>query len=210
VGAVIATFERVGSLIRLSPRVEGEAKVVSALSARLRASDVAVHERALRELLPEVRRWVGALVRGADGEDVSQEALTAVAAALHRYEGRSSLRSLARTITVRTAMKALKRRRRHPRGETDVELESPGADPERLAMQRDTVDRVRGHMQRLTPQRRVALLLCVVEGLSPTEAAREVGCSALAMRGRLHQARAQLRVWLEEDEALRARLEGGA
>ena len=149
-------------------------------------------------------------LRGADGEDVSQEALTAVAAALHRYEGRSSLRSLARTITVRTAMKALKRRRRHPRGETDVELESPGADPERLAMQRDTVDRVRGHMQRLTPQRRVALLLCVVEGLSPTEAAREVGCSALAMRGRLHQARAQLRVWLEEDEALRARLEGGA
>ena len=35
---MIATFERVGSLIRLSPRVEAEAKVVSALSARLRAS----------------------------------------------------------------------------------------------------------------------------------------------------------------------------
>lgn len=203
---MIGALESLPSWIRLSPLEAREAEVVAALSARLRASDVAIHERALRELLPDVRRWTASLVRGVDAEDVTQEALTAIATALHRYEGRSSLRSLARAITVRVAMKALKRRRRRPRGEPDVELVSPAADPERRAMERDTVERVRAHMQRLTPPRRVALLLCVVEGLTPKEAAAEVGCSALAMRGRLHQARSQLKAWLEADEALRARL----
>ena len=119
---MIGALESLPSWIRLSPLEAREAEVVAALSARLRASDVAIHERALRELLPDVRRWTASLVRGVDAEDVTQEALTAIATALHRYEGRSSLRSLARAITVRVAMKALKRRRRRPRGEPDVEL----------------------------------------------------------------------------------------
>ena len=53
-------LESLPSLAALSPLTERDE--VAKLVERLRASDTALHERVLRELLPDVRRWTLALV----------------------------------------------------------------------------------------------------------------------------------------------------
>ncbi|MFK7987704.1 MAG: RNA polymerase sigma factor [Sandaracinaceae bacterium] len=195
-------LEQLPSLTRLSP--VSQTSAVEKLVARLRASDAALHERALRELLPDVRWWTRSLVgRHPDADDAVQEALTEIACALHRFEGRSSLRTLARRITVRTVLRYVRRVRR-TQGESlsAGELAGAGGDPEQMTSAHRTAERLHAHVAQLVPKRRVAFVLCALEGLTPSEAAREVGCSALAMRGRLHQARKELQARLLADDAL--------
>lgn len=196
------------SIVTLSPSAEGDA--VARLVQRLRESDAALHERVLRELLPDVRRWTLALVGPcSELDDAVQESLAQIASALYRFEGRSSLRTLARRITVRTATRHMKRHRAgsHAPLETDP-AGPPGDSPEQRALDRWTLACIHEHLAHLVPNRRVAFVLCVIEGLAPAEAAREAGCTALAMRGRLFQARRELEARLRADERLARSWEG--
>lgn len=200
-------LEHLPSLVSLSPLSERDA--VDRLVARLRASDVALHERVLRELLPDVRRWTTALVgRHPEAEDAVQESLAQIATALYRFEGRSSLRTLARRITVRAATRHMKRHRAGSHALMDVEAAgSSSQSPEQLSADRRTLARIHEHLAHLVPNRRVAFVLCVIEGLTPSEAAAEAGCTAIAMRGRLFQARRELEERLRADERLASLLE---
>ena len=201
-------LEHMPSLTRLSPSSEADA--LAKLVVRLRASDAALHERALRELLPDVRWWTESLVGNhPEVDDAIQEALTEIARSLHRFEGRSSLRTLARRITVRTVLRHMRRFRRTAAAPLSEDtLQSHAADPEQQAVARAMATRVRAHLGELAPKRRVAFVLCVLEGLSPSEAAAEAGCTGIAMRGRLHHARKELSERLLADEELGADLRG--
>jgi RNA polymerase sigma factor (sigma-70 family) len=60
---------------------------------------------------------------------------------------------------------------------------------------------VRAALRRLRAEDREALTLIAWDGLTPTEAARSLGCSATAFRVRLHRARHRFEQLLGEEDA---------
>jgi len=177
---------------------------------RVRAGDPdAIHET-LRELLPHVRRWLVRLLgRGADLDDATQEALTEIARFLPRFEGRSSLETAARKITVRVAY-------RYFGSAKEVALESvpeivdPAADTDARVLAREALARLQRCLSRLPARRRAAFVLCAIEGLSPSEAAEVAGTTAIAMRCRVLWARREIARMLQHDPYLAAWVKEGA
>ena len=159
----------------------------------LRANDPAAVAEVVGELLPHVRRWLFRLLGPrADLDDATQDALTAIARALPRYEGRAKLQTLAHRITLRVAYRYFGRRRPE---ETSLSLVAPPPDeidPESRAMGREALTRLHQCLERLPKRRRAAFVLCCIEGMTPAEAAHLEGTSAVAMRSRLMHARAEV------------------
>lgn len=192
------------SLLRLSPKAsQPERALLEELAARLRARDDALVDRVLRELVPEVRRWMlRQLGPRPDLDDAVQDSLSAIAAALHRFEGRSSLATLAHRITLRTSYRYYRRLR-------PVELVEPmiasGDDPEARVRARRALARLHRALGHLPERRRAAFVLCAVEGLEPAEAAEVLGVSGNAMRSLLCRARQQLEELLAGDDELAGR-----
>ncbi|GAB5549131.1 MAG: RNA polymerase sigma factor [Sandaracinaceae bacterium] len=188
------------SLVRLSPNAasEGERELLTQLVDRLRSRDDAMVDRVLRELVPEVRRWMFRHL-GPSGEvdDATQDALSEIASALHRFEGRSSLATLAHRITLRTSYRYYKKKRPDP---PSLATEAP--DPERQVAARRALARLHDALSQLPDRRRAAFVLCAVEGLAPNEAADVLGVSANAMRSLLCRARQQLEELLAHDDEL--------
>lgn len=179
--------------------------------AALQAADPTVMEEVLTELAPRVRGWLSHLI-GASPEldDATQDAMAEIAAALPRYEGRSSLATLAHTITVRVAYKVYDRHKRATQAQ--LELVPPPAeqlDPESKLMEREAVRRMRQCLDRLPPKRRTALVLCGIEGLTTKEAAEVEGCSHSTMRSRVMYARRELGRLLAADPYIAALTKGG-
>lgn len=197
--------------ILLSPLVADEREALGALVSRLRSGDASVMERVLTELAPSIERWVRRLMGArSDVPDVVQEALTEVATALHRFEGRSSIKTLAHRITTRTAARFYRRATRE-RFTEDGDLDAaahhePGPEDEVRA--RQEVARLYRHLEALSEVRRTAFVLCCIEGMEPAEAAEVAQCSAVTMRSRLFEARAELVQRLSAEDARMARRSG--
>ena len=169
--------------------------------ARLREGDPDATRAALRELVPLVRGWLFRLLgRSPDLDDATQEALVEIARFLPRFEGRSTLATAAHRITVRVAYRYF--RTSH---ETSLELVPELIDPENIESQmmaREALTRLHRCLQRIPAKRRVAFVLCAIEGMTPTEAAKVAGTTALAMRCRLLYARREVARMLEHDPYL--------
>jgi len=165
----------------------------------LQANDPAAIRTALKVLMPDVRRWLQRLLGPRpDLDDATQDALIALADALPRFEGRSSVRTFAHRITVRTAYRYFGKRKR---AET-LQLVPPPPDeidPESRAMNREALRRLYRCLERIPKKRRMAFLLVCVEGMSPSEAAAVEGCTPNAMRTRLSHARAEIARRLDAD-----------
>lgn len=165
----------------------------------VRRGDPRAIEEVLRELLPRVRGWLHRLLGPrSDLDDATQDSLAELAVALRRFEGRASFATLAHRITVRTAYRYFGRRAQ----ETSLSLVAPPVDeldPESRAMQREALARLYRCLDRLPEKRRVAFVLCCIEGLSPSEAAEIEGTSSVTMRSRLMHARAEVARRLSSD-----------
>ena len=179
--------------------VDDAAGPADARMAALRARDPEVLAEVVKELLPSVRAWLHRLLGpGADLDDAMQDALTEIACSLHRYEGRASLRTLAHRITLRRAYRYFGRHKR----EQPLSVVTPPAyelDPESLAMEREALRRLYRCLDRLPDKRRVAFVLCAVEGISPQDAALLEGVSSATMRSRLKHARREVARRLSSD-----------
>lgn len=161
--------------------------------AALRKGDARALQATLVELLPFVRKKLHRLLGpGADLEDATQDALIELADALPRFEGRSKLTTFAHRIVVRVAYKRYGKRR-----DTVAFVEEAfafeGSSPEDEVASREALAKLHRVLAKLPDKRRVAFVLCEIEGLEPTEAAEIAGTTALAMRTRLHYARAEVR-----------------
>lgn len=204
-------LERETSWISLSPLEVEDQPLLSRLAERLRGGDAAVIERVLRELIPMLERLARRLLGPRpDVEDVTQEMLTEIASALHRFEGRSSISTLAHRIAVRTASRFYRRApRRSLTAEADLDaIPLVGASPEESLASRRAAQRLYQHLDSLSEIRRTAFVLCCIEEMTPTEAAEIVGISAVVMRSRVFEARNELADLLARDR-LRERREGG-
>ncbi len=165
--------------------------------AALRAGDTETIERVIEGLLPKVRSWLHRLLGpDSDLDDAVQDALVEITRALPRFEGRASISTLAHKITVRVAYRYFgKRKKRRSESPLETAAESEPIDalnPEDRASDRQQLARLYRVLDKLPKKRRTAFLLCAVEGLSPTEAAKLEGVSAVAMRSRLMHARSEV------------------
>lgn len=191
------------SLVNLSPNADslGERRLLDELVDRLRSRDDVVIDRVMRELVPQVRKWLLLHLGPRDDlDDATQDALSEIASALHRFEGRSSLATLARRITLRTSYHYSRRARPEPPSD-----EGHAPDPERQVSARRALERLHAALRRLPERRRAAFVLCAVEQLTPAEAADVLGISANAMRSLVCRARQEVEALIAGDDELGGR-----
>ncbi|MBX3155858.1 MAG: RNA polymerase sigma factor [Deltaproteobacteria bacterium] len=180
--------------------------------ARLRARDPDATAETLRALVPHVRRWLYRLLgRSPDLDDATQDALAEIAGFLPRFEGRAKLETVAYQITVRVAYRYFARHRdRDVSLEVVPELVDVGAGTESRVMAREALARLHRCLNRLPAKRRIAFVLCAIDGLAPRDAARIAGTTAIAMRCRLTFARREIARMLRGDPYLAGWLERDA
>jgi RNA polymerase sigma-70 factor (ECF subfamily) len=156
----------------------------------------------LESVRAKMSRSAGSVLRRReDVEDAVQEALLRILRSGTRVEsGRGSLAALACTTVRRVALDMLARRGPllSSEGAGDLLASAPanlGAEPLDAA---HIKDRLRDAVDRLPDAQRAAFLLVHQEGLSHSEAARELRISQETLRARLFRARGQLREVLKD------------
>ena len=137
--------------------------------------------------------------RRPDAEDLAQETFVRVYESLQGLEDPGRFRSWFWAIAsnlVRDHHK-YRQRRRHLSIEADVDLDRElGEAGTRPAA--ELASRIQSALNELDAQRRLVLTLREYHGLSYEEIAETAGCSAGAVRWRLHSARRQLRASLSD------------
>jgi RNA polymerase sigma-70 factor (ECF subfamily) len=156
----------------------------------------------VRATQSDVWRLCASLGDRDSADDLTQETYLRAFGSLHRFEGRSSLRTWLLVIARRVCADALRsrRRRRLTLVRDDAELEtlagSDGAD--RVAEGSAVADL----LARLDPERREAFVLTQLLGLPYADAAEVAGCPVGTIRSRVARARADLIAGLAaEDDA---------
>jgi RNA polymerase sigma factor (sigma-70 family) len=142
---------------------------------------------AMNALVDELMPFVGSVCRAITldgGEDAAQEALIAILRNLSQLQEPAALRSWARRIAAREAVRVA-RRSREEAGRPAEELAAPG-QPE-LGVE------IRDQLERLEPEQRAILVLRDLEGLSEQEAATLLKVAPGTVKSRLHRARARFR-----------------
>jgi RNA polymerase sigma-70 factor (ECF subfamily) len=146
------------------------------------------------EVYQDCHRQVFALCRhvlgnATDAEDALQETFLAVAGALPRFRGESSVRTWVHRIAIRVAIKLRARRPLHD--ELDA---NAGHDP---SAQRADADAVARAMATLSFEHRLVLSLFAVAGLTHGEIADALGLPEGTVWSRLHHAKKNLAAALD-------------
>ena len=186
---------------------------------RCRAGDGQAIEELFRAHAPQVERVLGRLVGPvADLEDLVQTVFLEAISALSRFRGEASFKTWLLSIAAHVGQHYLRagRVRRHvpldlvPEDDEELRGEVPydrRLDERRLALELHQL------LDRISPKKRIALLLYVVEGHSVEEVAALMGASQTATRSRVFFARRELRKLFSSDrrlaEHVAALLEGG-
>ena len=139
----------------------------------------------------DVWRLCAALGDRQSADDLTQETYLRAFGALHRFAGRSSLRTWLLAIARRVcadAVRAGRRRRLTLVGDVDLAALAAGDGADRVGEGVAVSDA----LARLDPDRREAFALTQVLGLSYAEAADVVGCPVGTIRSRVARARADL------------------
>jgi RNA polymerase sigma-70 factor, ECF subfamily len=176
------------------------------LARRAGDGDEAARRELAWRLLPRVRTTVHYLAAGdRDADDLVQQALVEVLRVVGTFRGDASLEYWADRVVVRTALRRIKQRRWR---ETIVRLdtEEPGATDavqERSYERRELRQRLTAHLENLSVDRRTAVVLHWVRGYTISEIADLTGAKLNTIRGRLRDAKRQLRKQLLRDPVLR-------
>jgi RNA polymerase sigma-70 factor (ECF subfamily) len=144
-----------------------------------------------------VRAFVARASRSdALAEDITQEAFLRLATMADRYDGRESARPLLLGIAARLVFDARRRAARWANILHSLSyrasLASP-TTPEREATNAEALRHVHATLQRLSPEKRIVVLLVEGEGFTGREAAEALGIPVGTVWTRLHEARAALR-----------------
>ncbi|HEV7213469.1 MAG TPA: sigma-70 family RNA polymerase sigma factor [Blastococcus sp.] len=153
----------------------------------------------VRATQSDVWRLCAALGDPNSADDLTQETYLRAFGSLHRFEGRSSVRTWLLSIARRVCADAVRSRRRRRltlvRDVADVEPMTPGQDADRVA-EGVAVDDL---LARLDPDRREAFVLTQLLGLPYAEAAEVAGCPVGTIRSRVARARGDLIEALDDD-----------
>jgi RNA polymerase sigma-70 factor (ECF subfamily) len=165
-----------------------EADPATAAALRARHGDAAAATAFVRATQTDVWRLCAALGSPQTADDLTQETFARAFTSLHRFAGRSSVRTwllgIARHVCVDSVRAAI-RDRAHVVRDFDLDRPSAAADIG------DTVA-LRGLLDGLDPDRREAFVLTQVVGLSYAEAADVCSCPVGTIRSRVARARDDL------------------
>jgi RNA polymerase sigma-70 factor, ECF subfamily len=146
----------------------------------------------VRATQSDVWRLCAALGDRASADDLTQETYLRAFGSLHRFEGRSSVRTWLLSIARRTCADAVRSRRRRRltlvRDDADLEALGPADRTDRVAEGAAVADL----LARLDTDRREAFVLTQLLGLPYAEAAEVAGCPVGTIRSRVARARGDL------------------
>ncbi len=188
-----------------------------ALTRAAGQGDLRAREQLAERLFDRVRATVSYLAGGdPDKDDLVQLSLVEILRSAGSYRAEGPLEGWADRITVRTSLRALKRRRRRDgvlhavddaeaaMARLQTESSPTGASGmEQEAQRRELHQRLALVLGRLDPQRRAAVLLRWVHGYSVEEIAAMTDARVNTVRGRLRRGKRQLRKLILADPALR-------
>lgn len=153
--------------------------------------DRAALDEFIRATERDVWRTVAFLGDPGSADDLTQETYLRVIGALPRFAGRSSARTWLLAIARRVVVDQIRRSQARPRTTGQVDLEGLLSRRQHGARFEDVVE-VRLLLDGLAPDRRDALVLTGVLGLSYDEAAEVCGCPLGTIRSRVARARDDL------------------
>jgi RNA polymerase sigma-70 factor (ECF subfamily) len=139
-----------------------------------------------------------------EADEVAQEVFVRAWRGLARFEERSQFSTWLYRIGFNEAQRRLSRHR-HARAEPDPDREdpvvslseSPELGPEAQTLDREFERTLERALAELPADRRTAVILRDVEGLSTRDAAQVAGIREAAFKSRLHRGRMELRALLE-------------
>lgn len=191
------------NLVPLRKPVEADATLSDeALALACGSGDpVAVAELFNRFRTP-VARYLHRLLRDShDVEDCVQATFLELARGQARFEGRSAVSTWLFGVATNVARHHMRSAGRRAKLNGALSLVSEEVEPvsvDRTVDARRRLGRLDLALQRLTPERREAFVLCELEGLSAKEAASALGASETAIWKRVSDARRALRAALKE------------
>ncbi len=179
-----------------------DARLVAGAAARDRQMFAELYHRHLDSVFARLTRMIGPVP---ERDDLIQHIFLDVHRALPRFRGDAAFSTFLHRIVVNVACEHLERRRRARTQPIDEEqldtLIDPADSPENRARQRQELARAWRRLESLSPKRRVAFVLVVIEGLALHEAAALAGGSPDAVKQRVVEARRDLARSRAEDEA---------
>lgn len=171
---------------------------------------VAGERAAFEQFYQEHRRLVAANLYRVLGDrseldDLVQEVFVIAFRGMERFRGDARLSTWLYRICVNVALGRLRSKTRKPPPVTQAEPVEGGVDespesPERLLERREDVARVYRVLERLSPKKRVVLVLHEIEGFDIKEIAEIVQAPLVTVRTRLHYARKEFYEMIAREE----------
>ena len=162
--------------------------------------DRAALDRFIRASQDDVWRTVAFLADPGSADDLTQETFLRAIGALPRFAGRSSARTWLLSIARRVVVDQIRRNQARPRTTSQIDLDSVFSTSSGAAVRFEDVIEIRMLLDGLEPNRRDALVLTQVLGLSYAEAAEVSGCPLGTIRSRVARAREDLIADARRDE----------
>lgn len=148
-------------------------------------------EDLFRAQLDYVWRIARLQVGNAAADDVAQEAFLVARRRWAGFDGQS-VRGWLYRITINVARNHLRSRRRRERAQAEAPLPTEDAGPEDAARWSQAARRLDAGLRSLSPAKREAFMLHVVEGLPASEVAEALGVPTRTVYSRVRVARAEL------------------
>ena len=169
----------------------GDEDPITAMALAAGRGDRAALDQFIRATERDVWRTVAFLADPGSADDLTQETYLRALGSLSRFAGRSSARTWLLSIARRVVVDQVRRNQARPRTTAGVDVEGLLGTPQFAARFEDVVE-VRMLLDGLSPERRDALVLTQVLGLSYDEAAEVCGCPLGTIRSRVARARDDL------------------
>ena len=184
---------------RLKYRPVADADPLTEMALAAGRGDRAALDEFIRATERDVWRTVAFLADPGSADDLTQETYLRVISALPRFAGRSSARTWLLSIARRVVVDQIRRNQARPRTTGQIDLEGLLSTSPAAARFEDVVE-IRMLLDGLEPNRRDALVLTQVLGLSYAEAAEVSGCPLGTIRSRVARAREDLIAAAQRDD----------
>lgn len=187
-----------------------DAELATSLVAAAQAGSDAAFEELVRRYRPRIYALALHLTgRASDADDVTQDAFLRAYKNLASFEGRSEFFTWLYRIALHRALNLRRDRGRRPEADLDdprvsaaLEVDADG-DPRHALELRESYASLLDCFDRLSPLLRTTVVLVQLQGLSHKEAAVVLETTEGTVAWRVHEARRQLRLGLDEREGRR-------
>jgi RNA polymerase sigma-70 factor, ECF subfamily len=192
--------------MRRTPSQQPDRHPTAAEIAACRRGERDAIEAVLRQHTTLLERGLARLVGpGADLDDLLQETFVEAITSFPRFRGEAAVGTWLYRIAINVAHKELRRPHRRRSVTLEVVPDIAAEDhPRERAERRQAADRLYRHLDALTPKKRIAFLLHVIDDRPLAEVAALMGASRAATKSRVFLARRELLARVRKDPGLRS------